>query len=95
MKESFIRFNLKRMIKYIEYLDKRHNNKKEELENIKANYLKQINSIENEKKKILAEKKQIIKTLRKKIQETKEEAELYETKLNKIPGFIVNRCNKI
>ena len=95
MKESFIRFNLKRMIKYIDYLEKRHKTKKEELKAIKEDYLKQIKNIERENKKVLEEKNKIIKTLMQKIQETQEEVELYENKLNIIPGFIVNKFNKI
>lgn len=95
MKESFIRFNLRRTIKYIEYLERMHKKKKEELKKIKDNYLNQIKSIEIKNKKILEEKNMIIKGLMQEIQENQEEADLYENKINIIPGFIVNRFNKI
>ena len=94
MREGFIKFNLLRLVKYIERLEKQHSAKKQQIQEIKTTYLQKVNKLQVENQKELNKKNKTINDLTAKLQRLKQEAEMYENKLSVVPNFIVNKFNK-
>ena len=94
MREGFVKFNLLRLVKYIERLEKKHAEKRKQIQEIKTTYLQKVNKLQVENQKELNQKNKTINELTAKLQRLKQEAEMYENKLSVVPNFIVNKFNK-
>ena len=94
MREGFVRFNFLRLVKYIECLEKQHAKKRTQIKQIKTEYLKKVSNFQMENQKELNQKNKMINELTAKLQNLKQECEIYENKLSIGPNFIVNKFNK-
>ena len=91
VREGFVKFNLNRIIKYTQKLERRHRQNIKKIGKLKNAYIQKARELEEENKDILHQKDVYIEELKFQINKAQEEKERLYKQLSAIPKPIIDK----